>query len=161
MADEGVCAVAQVVLHGKEQLVVVRPVEGLLVMSVLHYESDLKKPSAFEDDITDGQFSKEELQLAKTLVEQTTTEELSLDDYKDLYTERLRNLVEAKVEGKEIVTSPADEGPPVINLMEALKQSVKQSKDAAPKKAAKKGAKKKVARSAKTRKTPAKKKKSG
>jgi DNA end-binding protein Ku len=47
-----------------------------------------------------------------------------LDKYPDLYTRKLQQLIEAKVAGKEIVAAPASEGPQVINLMEALKQSV-------------------------------------
>jgi non-homologous end joining protein Ku len=40
------------------------------------------------------------------------------------HTEKLEQLIEAKVAGQEIVAAPALEGPQVINLMEALKQSV-------------------------------------
>ena len=47
-----------------------------------------------------------------------------MDKYPDLYTRKLQQLIEAKVAGKEIVAAPASEGPQVINLMEALKQSV-------------------------------------
>jgi len=47
-----------------------------------------------------------------------------LDKYPDLYNRKLQQLIEAKVAGKEIVTPPTTEGPQLINLMKALKQSV-------------------------------------
>jgi DNA end-binding protein Ku len=53
-----------------------------------------------------------------------STGDFNLDKYPDLYTRKLQQLIEAKVAGKEIVAAPASEGPQVINLMEALKQSV-------------------------------------
>ena len=65
----------------------------------------------------------EELQMARTLV-QASTADFNLEKYTDLYTRKLEQLIEAKVAGQELVTPPATPGPQVINLMEALKQSV-------------------------------------
>ena len=53
---------------------------------------------------------------------------MSLASYKDRYVEELRTLIEAKVEGKEIVAPPEREAPHVINLMDALKKSVAAAK---------------------------------
>jgi DNA end-binding protein Ku len=73
----------------------------------------------------------EELQMAKTLVN-ASTGDFALDKYPDLYTSKLQELIEAKVAGKEIVAAPASEGPQVINLIEALKQSVARVQEANP-----------------------------
>jgi DNA end-binding protein Ku len=64
-----------------------------------------------------------EAELVSTLIN-ASTGDFALDKYPDLYTSKLQQLIEAKVAGKEIVAAPASEGPQVINLMEALKQSV-------------------------------------
>ena len=92
----------------------------------------------------------------------TTVEELDLEEYKDLYVERLTQLIETKVAGQEVVQAPADEGPTVINLMDALKASVEQSKAKAPsttkKAAAKKAPPKKMPAAARKRSTTKKKK---
>jgi len=61
--------------------------------------------------------------MAKTLVN-ASTGDFALDKYPDLHSRKLQQLIEAKVAGKEIVAAPASEGPQVINLMVALKQSV-------------------------------------
>jgi DNA end-binding protein Ku len=128
MAEGDVCAVAQVVISNKEQLVMLRPVENLLAMTVLEYDEQVKKPSSFADEVSDSDSSAEEVKLTKMLVDALTREEVDLSQFKDVYTEKLTKVIEAKVEGKELVTPPADEHPQIINLMDALKASVQQVK---------------------------------
>jgi DNA end-binding protein Ku len=133
MVDEKRYGVATVVFHGRDQLVLVRPYEGLLTMEVLSYENQVTKPSAFTEEAPKTEILPEELKLAKTLISASTAKKFDLSAYKDNYTEKLTQLVEAKISGQEIVAPPAHEGPHVINLMEALKQSVAQTKkDAKP-----------------------------
>jgi DNA end-binding protein Ku len=126
MVDENRYGVANVVFHGREQLVLVRPVGGLLSLEVLSYENQVTKPSAFLEEAPKTEIAPEELKLAKTLINASTAKKFDLGAYKDLYTEKLTQLVEAKIAGQEIVAPPPHEGPQVINLMEALKQSVAQ-----------------------------------
>src|SRR6266478_10209490 len=128
MVDEKRYGIANVVFHGREQIVLIRPYEGLLTMEVLSYENQVTKPSAFAEEAPKTEILPEELKLAKTLISASTVKKFDLSVYKDRYTEKLAQLVEAKIAGKEIVAPPAHEGPQVINLMEALKQSVAQSK---------------------------------
>ena len=128
MVDEKRYGVATVVFHGRDQLVLIRPYEGLLTMEVLAYENQVTKPSAFTEEAPKSEIIPEELKLAKTLIAASTVKKFDLSGYKDHYTEKLTQLVEAKIAGKEIVAPPVHEGPQVINLMEALKQSVAQTK---------------------------------
>ncbi len=123
MIAEDRYGVAQVVLHGREQLVLLRPQENLLVLEVLHYRHQVTPPSSLADDVPRMDVSPEELQMARTLVSASTTD-FNLEKYADLYTRKLEQLIEAKVAGQELVTPPATPGPQVINLMEALRQSV-------------------------------------
>ena len=156
MVEKTVYAVGQFVLSGKEQLVVLRPLDGLLAVNTLQYPSELKDPASFHDEIAEVKYSAKELNLTKTLVEATTAEELDLAQYADLYTERLTELIEAKVAGKEIVVPPEEEPAGVINLMDALRASVEQRKKATGKEKTKRP---KLARSTAQRK--GKKKKTG
>jgi DNA end-binding protein Ku len=162
MVEKGLFALAQVVLAGREQLVLLRPLDRLLVMSGINYENEVKPASAFEDELVSTEFSKEELKLASTLIEASVLEDFDFSKYQDSYTETLTKLIEAKVEGKEIVVSPVTEEAQVINLMDALKQSVNaalgKGKGAAAA-AAKSG--RKMAPSARKTTKKAKKKKSG
>ena len=155
MSDEGLVCVAQVVMHGKEQLVILRPLEKLICMTMLNYPEQVKQADQFEDEVTDGEFPKDELKLTKTLVAATTTDEFDISDYKNVYTEKLTQLIEAKVEGREIHAIPDQQPQQVINLMEALKASVEKAETSAKKKPAKK----KMASSARKRPAAAKKKK--
>lgn len=116
--------VAQVVFHGKEQVGLVRPMEGLLVLTMLNYEPQVTKPSTFSDDVPHSTPAPEELQLAKTLIASGSVDEFDMSRYKDKYVENLSKLIEAKVAGQELVAPPVQEPVQVINLMDALKQSV-------------------------------------
>lgn len=165
MEDEGLHAVAKVVISQREQLVLLRPMEKLVGMTVLIYDDRIKKPSGFEDELAKTPASPAELKMMKLLTEALAQDDFDISAYHDLYTQRLSELIEAKVEGKELVSPPAAEEPHVINLMEALKASVKRAKaNAKPAPAAKQtsaGARKpppkKMAPSARQRTSPAKK----
>lgn len=117
-------AIAQVVMHGKEQVFLLRPVNGLIAMSQLNYEQQVTQPSAFEEEAPKVESSPEEKKLVKTLIDASTEKKLDFGKYKDVYTEKLTKLIEAKVAGQEIVAPPAQEHAQIINLMDALKQSV-------------------------------------
>lgn len=132
MEEEGLMAVAQVVMTGRERLVLIRPIGTLLGMTDLSYEHQVKKPSAFEDEIETAEFQQAELDLTKQLVSAFVKDEFDLSVYKDQYTQKLTELIEAKVQGKEIVAPARAEEPQVINLMEALRQSVANAQGSAP-----------------------------
>ena len=124
MSESGKVGFARVVMNGKEKLMLVQPVENLLSMSELMYDQELKKPSEFAGEVTKVEIAPEEVKLAKTLTDAMAAKEFDLSEYKDHYTDNLTALIEAKVQGKEVVAPPAEEAPQVINLMEALQRSV-------------------------------------
>jgi DNA end-binding protein Ku len=134
MVEEKRQAIAQVVLHGKEQLVWLRPLEGLIVMTQLRYDGQITKPAALADDVCKTEVVGEELQLLRTLMATRTPEQFDLARYQDRYTQKLTQLIEAKVAGKEIIAAPTTTPMEVINLVEALRQSVAQTQKAASKK---------------------------
>jgi DNA end-binding protein Ku len=119
--------VAQMVMNGKEQVVLLRPMDGLLVFSPLNYDNEITKPESFEGELTKPAIEPEEMQLAKTLIEASTAKKFDFTKYKDVYTQKLTQLIEAKVAGKEIVAPPVHEHAQIINLMDALRQSVAQT----------------------------------
>lgn len=141
MERKQLVCIAQVVLHNREQLVMVRPVDNMLCMTILRFSSELKSTSLFDDELSDQQLSEDEFKLAETLIDETTVDEFEIADYTDVYQERLTRLIESKVEGKELVQPPDVETAPVIDLMDALKASVERVKTSAPrkKKVAKRG----------------------
>ncbi len=158
MQDAGVVAIAQVVLSGREQLVLLRPQDDMLVMSVLHYPKRVKALAPFKEELPQEKLTKEELNLTNTLIGASTIQDFDLQGYKDAYIENLSKLIQLKIEGAEIVQAPDLEEPKILNLMEALKRSVAEagarkmapSVKAAREEAAEAAEKKKPARKRKT-----------
>jgi DNA end-binding protein Ku len=124
LSEDELQAVGRVVLFGREELVLVRPVEGLLAMTALKFESQIAHASIFVEELEKPTLKSQEVELTKKLLEAFVKEDFSLASYEDTYVEKLTELIQAKVEGKEVVTPPASEEPHVINLMDALKRSV-------------------------------------
>ena len=135
MQTEKRCALGQVVISGREELALVRPAESVLTMSLLNYTTQVKPLSDFVDEVGEGRISADELKLARTLIQQTSSDDADLDQYEDTYTQKFKEAIEAKIAGKEVVTAPEEEDVPVVNLMDALRKSLKQGggrKSAAP-----------------------------
>jgi DNA end-binding protein Ku len=120
---------ATVVLHAREHIVMIRPVDNLLTMTMLHYKSEVRSPDVLKDEVPDAKFNAQELKLAQQLIEASTDKKFDLGQFHDHSNEQLRELIESKVEGKEVVVpEQTEDDVPVINLMEALKKSVQKSK---------------------------------
>lgn len=137
MAESGRYAIANVLVTGRDQIAAVRALDGLLTMSILTYESQLKKPEVFHDELPDVKVATEELRLAKMLLAETSADTVDWSRYKDTYTEKLVEIIEAKISGEEVVAPPKEEETPIINLMDALRESVARAKGETPRRPAK------------------------
>ena len=124
MERNGVCAIAQVVLSGREQLVVVRALDGMLVMFGLHYPQRVRNIEDFKNEIEQVEIKEEEVALTNTLIGASRIEDFQLGSYSDQYVTKLKKLIEMKVQGQEIVQAKDHEEPKILNLMDALKKSV-------------------------------------
>lgn len=124
MVENQVIAIAQVVMSGREQLVVLRPLGRMLVMTGLHYPQRVRKASEFEEEIDEIAFKPEEVALTNTLIAASKVSDFELDNYSDQYVTKLKKLIDLKVAGQEVVQAPDHEEPKILNLMDALKKSV-------------------------------------
>src|SRR5215510_2101363 len=120
----GKAAVGKVALYGREYLVAIQPRENGLVMYTMRHASEVRSMSAIDElKSVPAKMKPDEVRLARQVIGNFETGG-DLTQYKDEYQEELRKMIDAKVEGKEIV-GPAEEAPPkVVNLMEALRQSL-------------------------------------
>jgi DNA end-binding protein Ku len=142
-------AVGQYAARGQQNLVLVRPMDGVLVMEQLHYADEIRPAS--EVPIGEGEVKKSELALAKQLIEQTSTDVFKPENYRDNVKDRVLEAIHKKVDGQEITAEPAPEqGAKIIDLMEALKASL--GKEKADRKPAKRATEAKPARVAKVAK---------
>ena len=128
LESEKQVAVAHGVLFGRDELVLLRPVDGLLALTALKYEAEVAHAKQFAEELATPTLSKEELGLTHTLIQAFEKKKFSLEGFKDKYVEKLAELVQAKVEGKELVSPPPADEPKVINLMDALKKSLAKAK---------------------------------
>jgi DNA end-binding protein Ku len=132
MKEQKRYAFAQVVMSGKRQIVLLRPLGKLLMMSFLSYAEDLKDTKEFEDEVQDVELSPDEMKMAKLLTDAMAEDRFDVAQFKDDYAEQMRKLVEAKVAGQEVVAPPEEPAPRIINLVEALKQSIAESQKKKP-----------------------------
>jgi DNA end-binding protein Ku len=138
MEEDGRVAIAKVAFREKEHLAALRFKDNVFVLETMYWPDEIR---AADFDILDKrvQVRDNEVQMAKSLID-NLTEPFKPEKFKDEYREALLEIVEKKVAGEEIEVVPEPEPTKVVDLMEALKASVEQTKKkAAPKKAAASG----------------------
>ncbi len=123
LADTGQAALAKYAARGKCYLVLIRPMGDGLVMEQLKHQDELRPFDEVPLDVCPVDAT--ELELAKKIIEQRTNDSFHPEMYKDEIKARVLELIEQKVQGKDI-SVPPEERPEakIIDLMEALKASV-------------------------------------
>ena len=124
MTASGRVALAKFVMRGKESLVLIRAAQNGLMLHTMYFADEVRSFAEIDKGesakIRDG-----EMALAQQLIDGLSNAEFEPERYADEYRQRVLELVNSKVEGKEIIAA----GPPaqraqVIDLMEALKESL-------------------------------------
>src|SRR4029453_8937725 len=137
MQEAGMAAVGKFVLWGKENLCLIRPLGESLVLETLYFAEDIRPRKEIDEEVEETEVKGPELAMATQLVE-SLVGDFDPKDYENDYRNELRAMLDAKLEGKEIkAPEPAREAP-VVDLMEALKQSVAQAQKEKPAPAKKK-----------------------
>jgi len=117
-------ALAKFVMRGKENLVLIRAADEGLMLHTMYYADEIRDFGEI-DKGQDATVKAGELQLAERLIDELSSKEFKPEQYHDEYRDRLLEVVESKVEGKEITSvAPQEQRTQVIDLMEALKQSL-------------------------------------
>lgn len=128
MAAEGLHAVARMVLTKKEHIVRLRPLKTLLAADVLEYATRVKDPGEFEEEVSTTNPSAQERKLTRQLIASMVEDKLDLAAYTDSFTKRVEELIDAKMHGNNLVVATPPEEPPIVNLMDALRESMKQKR---------------------------------
>jgi len=130
MREAGKVAIGRVVLRTKQYLVALRPAGDALVMTTLNYHDEVVDPATIDGIPREAESGERELKMAQQLIE-ALTNEWNPQQYKDEHRERVLELIEAKAEGKEVVSQPVVEEPTMVgDLMAALEQSLMESRKA-------------------------------
>ncbi len=143
MRDSGRAALARYAARGKDYLVLLRPFEEGLILQQLRYPEEIRAFS--EVPVGAAEVKPSELDLALQLIDQIADDEFHPERYEDQQRKRTWELIQRKVEGKEIV-APPEEAPKaqIIDLMAALKASLGEADS--DKKPAKRASRKPAAR---------------
>ncbi|MGH8909484.1 MAG: Ku protein [Egibacteraceae bacterium] len=128
MADRSAVAVCKITLRDKEHLATLRLRDGILVLETMHWPDEIRTltlKDAGVDEVPEP--SDREVKMAQSLIE-SLTEDFDPSQFRDTYRDRILDAVQAKVDGQEIVAADSEEPATVVDLMEALRRSVEQSK---------------------------------
>lgn len=122
----GFVGIAKIAMHNREHIVILRPGRKGILLHTMYYEDEVRKVEEFRTDTTI--VKDKELELATTLVTSLAAE-FEPGKYKDSYRENLLAMIEAKVQGRQVVEAPtAQHLAPVVDIMEALKASLQMGK---------------------------------
>jgi Ku protein len=130
LAEKKLSAVATITIRKKEQLCVLRPNAGTIVLETLYYPDEVRMERGVNLD--NVKVSDRELEMAFTLID-ILRRPFDPSEYHDHYREALAQLIEQKLEGKQVVKAPAARETRVFDLADALKRSVEAAKKAKPK----------------------------
>jgi len=121
---QGKAGIGKVALYGREYLVKVQPRERGLIMYTLRHASEIRSMDAI-DELSEmpEQVKPEEVKLARQVIG-TFEGEVDFQSYRDDYQVGLREIIDAKIEGREIVAPEVEAPPKVVNLMDALRKSL-------------------------------------
>ncbi|RED93897.1 non-homologous end joining protein Ku [Marinoscillum furvescens] len=140
LLKSGKVGVGKVVLRDRENVVLLTPHEGGILLYKLRYRDEVRSITQVPKMDTDSEIDADQLKMASTLIDSMTRsfEDMEL---KDRYNGALKEMIMSKIEGKEVV-SVTEEEPEVVDIMTALKESIAQAKaDKKPMKKAKKKSK--------------------
>jgi len=123
LKQSGKAALGQYAARGQQHLVLLRPLNGVLVMEQLHYADELRPTT--EVTVPAGEVKDAELKLAMQLIDQTTNEAFEPTKYKDTVRERMLDTIQRKIDGQDITADVAPgSDTKMLDLMEALKASL-------------------------------------
>jgi DNA end-binding protein Ku len=123
LEETGRVAIAKVVIRNKQHLAAIRPVNDTLVLETMYYADEVRQP----EEAPKPQVRAPEVEMAKTLIENLAAK-WDPERYHDRYRSELLDLLQKKAEGEPLPEPKAEEGGEVVDLMEALRQSVEATK---------------------------------
>ncbi|HEY6330019.1 MAG TPA: Ku protein, partial [Blastocatellia bacterium] len=125
LEESGKVGLGKVVLRDREDMVAIAPYRDGIIMYKLHYPKEVRNIDEVPQ-IGQQQVDENALKLAHNLIDTMTT---SIDkiEMKDRYSDSLRELFDAKIQGREVV-SVVEKEQPTVDIMAALKESIEQAK---------------------------------
>ncbi len=126
LTETGKVAIAKMIFHDKEHVVAIRPRQNALTLATVYYADEINPVKDIEGLPTEkNQPGKSEITVAKDLID-ALSGHFKLEEFTDVYRERVLKLIDQKASGKKIAVSPHENKSPtnVLDLMDALKASL-------------------------------------
>ena len=121
MQETGYGAIAKVTMHQREHIVIIRPGNKTLTLHTMFYSNEIRAAEAVPTDKVE--VKDQEKKLAEQLIE-SLAGPFQPEKYRDEYSDNVRAMIAAKLQGKQITEAPQPHLAPVIDLMDALKKSL-------------------------------------
>jgi DNA end-binding protein Ku len=118
--------IAKVTMHQREYTVFIRPRSHGLTVHTMYFVNEIRRVEGYGTIAREVKLKPQEIKLAEQLVE-SLSENFKPEKYHDTFQENLKALIEAKREGKTIVEEAPPKRAPVIDMMEALKRSLRET----------------------------------
>jgi DNA end-binding protein Ku len=123
LAEGGKIGIGTIVLRQRERLAALEPAGQALVLTTMRFAHEIRSPRQLDLPGIHAGWTDKEMKLARQLV-QTLSDAWEPTEFRDTYTEVLRQVIEAKVEGKQALAPEAPKRARVANLMDALQKSL-------------------------------------
>ena len=121
---KGKAGIGKLALYGREYLVAVQPKDKGLMMYTMRRSAEIRSMGAIDElENVPVKVKPDEIKLAKQVIANFEGQ-LDLADYRDEYQEELKRIIDAKIAGEEVVATEEQAPPKVVNLMDALRQSL-------------------------------------
>jgi DNA end-binding protein Ku len=121
---KGKAGIGKLALYGREYLVAVQAREKGLVMYTMRHAKEVRSMDNIDElDSVPEKVKPEEIKLAKQVIGNFEAE-FNLAEYRDEYQEELQRIIDAKIAGEDVVATAEETPPKVVNLMDALRQSL-------------------------------------
>jgi DNA end-binding protein Ku len=121
----GYVGVAKIAMHNREHIVILRPGANGVLLHTMYYTNEIRKVDEFRTDLS--LVKEKELALATSLIEALSAE-FEPEKYHDTYRDNLLKMIDAKKEGQEVVATPEPQQAKVVDILEALKNSLAMAK---------------------------------
>jgi DNA end-binding protein Ku len=127
MQESGMGAMGRFILRGQENFCLIRPRGEALALETLFVAEDVRSQAEIDEAVSETEIKDAEMDLARQVID-SLSGEFEPDELESEYRRDLRAMLESKLAGEEIKRpEPEPEEAPVIDLMEALRQSVSEA----------------------------------
>jgi DNA end-binding protein Ku len=121
----GYVGVAKIAMHNREHIVILRPGANGVLLHTMYYTTEIRKVDEFRTDLS--LVKEKELALATSLIEALSAD-FEPEKYQDTYRDNLLKMIDAKKQGQEVVATPEPQQAKVVDILEALKNSLAMAK---------------------------------